>query len=94
MAAAMAITAAAPVYAKNGAVTSDAVTDREQKNSDTSEKLATQGMVLLQNKDYQILLYYHHRSCRRLLHDIFSIQYLLTYFQLHLMAHHKYLQIL
>ena len=51
MAAAMAITAAAPVYAKNGAVTSDAVTDREQKNSDTSEKLATQGMVLLQNKD-------------------------------------------
>ena len=35
----------------NGAVTSNEVSEREARNSDVSMNLATQGMVLLQNKN-------------------------------------------
>ena len=51
MAAALAVSGCMTAYGANGAVTSDEITEREQKNSDLSMELATQGMVLLQNKD-------------------------------------------
>lgn len=51
MAAALAVSGCMTAYGANGAVTSDEITEREQKNSDLSMELATQGMVLLQNKE-------------------------------------------
>ena len=51
MAAALVVSGCMTAYGANGAVTSDEITEREQKNSDLSMELATQGMVLLQNKD-------------------------------------------